>query len=188
MRLIDPDPVLFSSLFDSRRVTRTDSPAASRRQGLSGGRGERGGGWRSRGDTAGAVGGTGGQVPRYTFSFHLLAALSEIEKSRKKKKEEKGEKTARARFFEEETIRKIFDHYSPKIGQSFFVRSTWIPICDFAHAGKKGKRNMYEGYIVGVARASFLQLCIDKEIIRKGLIYEGRIEFGFARRNRLPGL
>lgn len=86
-RLIDPDPVLFSSLFDSRRVTRTDSPAASRRQGLPGGEEREGDGWRRQRE--GREDRSDAQVPRYTFSFHLLGALSETEKNGKREKEKK---------------------------------------------------------------------------------------------------
>lgn len=86
MRLIDPDPVLFSSLFDSRRVTRTDSPAASRRQGLVGG--ERNGG--SRGSRRDGEDRSDAQVPRYTFSFHLSIRDREREEIERKRKERRA--------------------------------------------------------------------------------------------------
>lgn len=101
-RLIDPDPVLFSSLFDSRRVTRTDSPAASRRQGLPGGGGrrERGGGWRRKRGIAGGTGRTGPTHRSRDIHFHFifLACYRRQRKvERKKRKKKRKEQRARAR-------------------------------------------------------------------------------------------
>lgn len=92
-RLIDPDPVLFSSLFDSRRVTRTDSPAASRRQGLPGGE-RRARGWVeeveevSRG--SGRDGRTGPTHRSRDIHFHFIFLAryrrqSKVERKRKKR-------------------------------------------------------------------------------------------------------
>lgn len=93
-RLIDPDPVLFSSLFDSRRVTRTDSPAASRRQGLPGGEERE----RGVGDGGSGKGGRTGPTHRSRdihFHFIFLARYRrqkkmERERRRKKIKEQRA--------------------------------------------------------------------------------------------------
>lgn len=83
------------------------------------------------------------QVPRYTFSFHLLGALSETEKSRKKEKEKRREQREHARS-EEEVIGKNFGHspVSALIGQSFSIRFAIL-----LARGKKGMRR--KGYVAG---------------------------------------
>lgn len=149
-RLIDPDPVLFSSLFDSRRVTRTDSPVASRRARVAKGERRARGGWRRwRRGTAGQREGRGGQVRRtgpaiYIFISSSWRAIGDRENWRKRK-EKKRKRTARGR--------KIFGH-SPEnasIGRSFSIRFARIPIRDFAHEGKK--RNA-RGYVAGATSHS----------------------------------
>lgn len=47
------------------------------------------------------------QVPRYTFSFHLLGALSEIEKQEERKKRKKMRRERRAHF---DQVGKNFGH------------------------------------------------------------------------------
>jgi len=155
-RLIDPDPVLFSSLFDSRRVTHTDSHAASRLQGLSGG------GWRERGRVeeetrgSGKDGRTGPTHRSRDIHFHFIFLARyrrqrkvEREKERKRKKTQRTARTS-ARF-EEEAIRKNFGH-SPEsalIGRGFSIRFAPIPTRDFAREKKKETR--CKGYVAGAA-------------------------------------
>lgn len=82
-RLIDPDPVLFSSLFDSRRVTRAPThPPPHDGKGCPEGEGAEGVEEETRGDRRDGEDRSDAQVPRYTFSFHLPGALSETEKER----------------------------------------------------------------------------------------------------------
>lgn len=80
-----PGSVLLSLRF-APGYPRTDSPAASRRQGLP--RGRRGGRVEeeTRGDRRDGEDRSDAQVPRYTFSFHLPGALSETEKERKRQR------------------------------------------------------------------------------------------------------
>lgn len=104
MRLIDPDLVLFFSLFDSRRVTRTDSPAASRRQGLLGG-GAGGGGQDHE-----VVGGMGRTGPTHRFRdihFHFIF-LSEI--GRKREIQRKRKEQRRSSGGRERGVGKNFGH------------------------------------------------------------------------------
>lgn len=78
-----PGSVLLSLRF-APGYPRTDSPAASRRQGLPRGRRGRRVEEETRGDRRDREDRSDAQVPRYTFSFHLPGALSETEKERKK--------------------------------------------------------------------------------------------------------
>lgn len=81
-----PGSVLLSLRF-APGYPRTDSPAASRRQGLPRGRRGRRVEEETRGDRRDGEDRSDAQVPRYTFSFHLPGALSETEKERKKERD-----------------------------------------------------------------------------------------------------
>lgn len=124
-----PGSVLLSLRF-APGYPRTDSPAASRRQGLP--RGRRGGRVEeeTRGDRRDGEDRSDAQVPRYTFSFHLPGALSETEKERKK---ERG------------SARKILAIPSRSVGFSIrFARVGIRDICDFTNTPVKERAATWE--------------------------------------------
>lgn len=105
-RLIDPDPVLFSSLFDSRRVTRAPThPPPHDGKGCPEGEGV--GGWRRKREAIGGTGRTGPTHRSRDIHFHFIF----LARYRRQRKKERKKETTYSR----EGVRKNFGH-SPEIG------------------------------------------------------------------------
>lgn len=84
-RLIDPDPVLFSSLFDSRRVTRAPThPPPHDGKGCPEGEGV--GGWRRKREAVGGTGRTGPTHRSRDIHFHFIF----LARYRRQRKKERG--------------------------------------------------------------------------------------------------
>lgn len=156
-RLIDPDPVLFSSLFDSRAgLYHRLTPAASRRQGLPEGAEARGA--RDIEVNAGSAEGTGedrsdAQVPRYTFSFHLPGALSEIETEEEREKEKKGAPRSRG------GVRKNFRPFPSRSASGLPLISVRLRESrESEFATSRERRSATKTRCVACARVAFLRL------------------------------
>lgn len=84
-RLIDPDPVLFSSLFDSRRVTRAPThPPPHDGKGCPEGEGV--GGWRRKREALGGTGRTGPTHRSRDIHFHFIF----LARYRRQRRKERG--------------------------------------------------------------------------------------------------
>lgn len=151
-RLIDPDPVLFSSLFDSRRVTRAPThPPPHDGKGCPEGEG----GWRRKCEAIGGRGRTGPTHRSRDIHFHFIF----LARYRRQRKKERNKEVAHTQGEESGKISAI-----PPRSVGFSIRFARVGIRDICNFTSMLERKSHDARIACALHSC--DFCIGKEIMR----------------------